>query len=575
MGTEQKKKNESKEKSKDVNCFSKWGFVISFISFAEIAFLIALFVLVCIGEIDGTNLDGMKEAGILSEGIAIIGVAVSVWAGLNIAYMIDKKELDDLRSNTETQISKTIEKQRRKEEEINGELKEYKKELDDLSIKADTRIDKAIEEQKQKAKEICKQLDDYKKEYEGYIEEEIILKSQRQYAEKYELIAEFFNTENDPATSLLMKRFEEYNIPKNISLMNAVQMERLYSMAYHSHKNEYDQNDSIVKYSDEGIEFANNQLKIIDGEENDLLANYIIFRKACFNFLKGYCYHGKDRKGLFDKAIDGLEKVKDTFEADIPEYKEYDDYSAIAFEECSPERKNMSAYFCNMIGESFSKVIQDKTSLSGNMDDAQIHEYEKKAIYYCGHARKWAKREIYYRNYGCALERVYGIQGDNYNYIKGIYLEALELGEVAKTHKVLLSILDKRINALLEIGFVKPENERHPALGDGFYKKHYDSLEDSQKLEIKNMLKELHDRSVQAQRLHPNESVGYVYNCIYYRDLCVIKESDSSEVIEYLKRAENEIEILKMLKVRAQINGIATMLEKDIKNIREMIGAQI
>ena len=106
--------NSKENKSKLTVLFPKWICVlIVLISLLEVIFVISMVVLLYFDKISDKVFVGSVEASLLSSGIAVIGIAISLWAGLNIANAIERKDIDQLRKKTDEleQSKKVLEKQ--------------------------------------------------------------------------------------------------------------------------------------------------------------------------------------------------------------------------------------------------------------------------------------------------------------------------------------------------------------------------------------------------------------------------------------------------------------------------------
>ena len=80
---------------------------------------ITIVSIIIITFIKSNNSVEKYEADLMASGLAIIGIAISVWAGLNIANAIEKKEVEDIKGLLE-KLSKEISN---KSNEINNTKK--------------------------------------------------------------------------------------------------------------------------------------------------------------------------------------------------------------------------------------------------------------------------------------------------------------------------------------------------------------------------------------------------------------------------------------------------------------------
>ncbi len=88
-----KKTNETKKRR------NGWfGLTIAAVILAFILSAGTLVALACIYQKDPTHFAGAAEAALLSNGLAIIGLAIAVWTGMNISNAIQRKEVDELQA---------------------------------------------------------------------------------------------------------------------------------------------------------------------------------------------------------------------------------------------------------------------------------------------------------------------------------------------------------------------------------------------------------------------------------------------------------------------------------------------
>ena len=76
------------DKDKVIRPFPKWvSILIVIISLLEVLFIIFLFVISIVNNVYFRCYEKIAESSLLASGIAIIGVAVAVWAGLIIGQI--------------------------------------------------------------------------------------------------------------------------------------------------------------------------------------------------------------------------------------------------------------------------------------------------------------------------------------------------------------------------------------------------------------------------------------------------------------------------------------------------------
>ena len=493
------------------------------------------------------------EASLLSVGISIIGLAVAVWTGLSIANSIDKKHIDDLNQNMR---------------ELNDDIGSFKKDIDNDFDEFKTQVDS-----------VNTDISDFKEQIK--IEEEQ-RKEEQKKVDMTKLLYEMYLSANDKATKVLIETIKKLGESSGIPFLKLVEIEQRFVSVYQMHKSKFDQNTDLLMEAAEGIELA----KSISSDNNNLNL-YLQYRIAEFHFYSGYCCLGKERLEHFTKAIEIYQKCKNDFRADIPEYDPDAKYPDINYLSCKGI-PDISAYFCNSIGEAYSKIEQDKKQLKeAGISEGELETYGRKAVFYCAYASHWISKSIYKRNLGCAIERVYGALA-HYEELREEYEKALSLDTTEiNNFKNLVSLDDKYINGILQIKPVALPERRVPALCSRDFAITWTNLEAELKSNLLDTLQKLHTFSRQTKALHPSESVGYQYDCIYYRDMCAIYgnhtlEKDEAAISEmkktaksYLEKAEEDWTILNIAapydSTKPKVNPMTQILRNDLDDLRNLI----
>lgn len=193
------------------------------------------------------------------------------------------------------------------------------------------------------------------------------------------------------------------------------------------------------------------------------MKKYLLFRKYELNFLMGYMRVGVPKYDSFIYAVEGfIDICKSLFKVHIPDVNEKMEIAEYAGSE---ENLQIAVYFVNSIGEAYSKIAED-ASLSGKMGrhgvkitDGVLLDYAKKAVFYLKTTLKWNQRlenrEVYYRNLGCAYERMdrlenkVGLHADEIisNYKKAFSLVVSNKNEkkerIQKVYHTLLSYYER------------------------------------------------------------------------------------------------------------------------------------
>lgn len=323
--------------------------------------------------------EAVFESSLLSSGLSIIGIAISVWAALNIINALDKKDFEALKEKYELLHN---EQEKRRQE---------------------------IEEENERQRE------------------------QQQENNKNLFIGELIKSIADYSAELLVEKMGTITATSNIPFVEMIRVEQLFSNAYQLHERKKDDKE-LEKTASEGMQCAEELLSKLE-EQADIpreILLYLSYRIGEFCFYKAYCKSvvATEVKILFEKAINQYENSMDLFNVRIPNFDADKEYPRIVSEE-SPENRKISYYMCNTIGEAYSKIIERSASLrkAGVAEDL-LALYGKKAVFYCTYAVAWSdyKIEKYLRNLGCALERVYGEQkciGENAIRISDVYQKAM------------------------------------------------------------------------------------------------------------------------------------------------------
>lgn len=462
------------------------------------------------------------QSTILSDGIAIIGLAVAVWTGLNIANLIEKREVDKLQQRVR---------------ELNEEIKERW--------------------------------------------------LQQNQVEKDRLLHEMLATSKDEATNELIKIFSELPAESEIPFLRLLDVEQKFRNVYELHRSEFNQDENLCEIANGGISFANEILKYVKEPKAEL---YLRFRIAEFHFYMGYCYLGRKRLEHFRTAIEKYEELANGFYAYVPEFVSSEVYPNINYLPCKKNR-SISAYFCNTLGEAYSEIEREKKQLlAEGVSEDELKSYGLKAVFYCAYANKLVTNSVYKRNLGCAIERTYDAI-EYYEELEEIYSTALMLSHKnVSNFKTLVSLYDKYVNYILHIESIAPTEKRKNRLCDKGFARIRNSLSiNPQKptSDMMSILEGIHTVSKQAKAIHPSESVGYQYDCIYYRDMCAIYGNhtliaDSNVVAEmkdiaktYLDKAEENWAILSIIAPydsgKPKVNPMTQILRNDLDDLRNLL----
>ncbi len=472
------------------------------ISIVEIIFTGALLWFLYTDKISANTFDSSMESSLLTSGIAIIGAAIAVWAGLNIANAIERNEYEKLKEKTDT-------------------------------------LAEALEEKSQDVAQLVNVIDQGTTQFRELEKKDAQRSAKYEELEKIALLNELSMTSNDAATRQLMKIVNTYKLGTGFPIAELVMLERYFRLVYKKHSSKFHKDIELLTYVDEGIRIANSLLALTTNEE---LRAYILFRKAELLFYSGYCLSGNEKRIAFEEAIQLYFESANKLNANLPDFKELVEFKKITYEGCSLNQVEISAYMCNTIGEAYSKIIESLAK-----DDVLFDEYGHKAIFYCAYAAYWNNKELYLRNLGCAIERHRGVTDKTYDELFEIYQNTISINATSKTFKVLLSVADKFINYYIGIKEVDIKKGRETPLNNELYIVNWQNLEQSTKDRLLSILSMMRDNSILAKTIHPSEEVGYVYSCIYHRDMCVINANQSSIAKKHLLEAKRNFSILKVI----------------------------
>lgn len=437
------------------------------------------------------------EIDLISTGLSIVGLAVTVWTGLNIINVLERKEFELIKNDVEA----------------------TKNALGNISNK-------------------IKKTDQIK------------------------LLNEMYYTVEDTATKELIKIIQA--IPdadiSRIDFVTLLEIERRFNNVYRIRNSNGKHSDLLLHEVSQGEELIYSQLNTVN---HTMITLYLKYRLAEFHFYSGYYYSGQDGCETFKKAADLYFETAPGFNAYVPKYTNIpvDDID-FSFPR-SKEVQKISAYFCNSIGESYSKVTEYMKKMNDYNPDNEI---SSKAIFYCAYATQWENSEVYLRNYGCAMEHKEEVSEQNYLQLKEIYDNAFRTKCTKKSLKTLMSVMDKRFNACMEIKEVNIEKKetRTPVLSDQSYRERWERLGEKLQTDLIQMLHEMNAKAKLAQKIYPLELCGYIYSCIYNRDMYLISEPKVSASQMYIENAKLELEAMEALDKN---DNLVQMLKMDIDTL--------
>lgn len=341
---------------------------------------------------DSAMADSAFQSSLLSNGLSIIAIAISVWAGLNIANAIERRELDK---------------------------------FDDKLKKSEDRL-KESEDKLKESEEKLKKVDEI---------EPIVKRNEKIQNTLFNMFQnELLKTANDEATYWLYNQIidpNKVNIKDIDSILSdLVVIEELFFQVYISHTSVQKNDENTIELSKQANDLIEKLQKIETLPK--VIKIYIKYRKAEFEFYCGYSTNDNLQKYLcFINAANQYKELAEDFGVTIPKYNREKDNSIIIPDYLGePGNKSLSMYFLNSIGESYSRILLDLSSKTnfkvGEIELSQKNfiEFGLKGEFYLKICVSWqdsfSKREVYYRNLGCLLERLDIIEDNQFGHFNEI-----------------------------------------------------------------------------------------------------------------------------------------------------------
>ena len=364
-------------------------------------------------DVDYAKSSKNMESALLTTGLSIIGIAISVWAALNITNAIERRDFDALQD-------KFVQHENSYEKRLEDLTTQQTDALSELKQKHN---DEFIDLQKKQQEELGKIKSDREKQTE-----------QQQRTSKNLLLSEMLKTISDISTEIIMEQTQSISAKEVVPFAELTHIEQHFARVYSLHA--YRKETILIKTTaDIGIAEAEELLLELDNDvpHKQMISEILNYRIGDFCFYKAYCCQGKERLTLAQKAIDQYLNSLNLFNISIPDYEYQEEYIPVEYIACPKGKKRISAYICNAIGEAYSKIIQEPTKLLlEGITKKEIQDFGRKAVYFCAYAVKWCEndRELYFRNLGCALERVLGnemFSEKNVKTITQLYQDAFDI----------------------------------------------------------------------------------------------------------------------------------------------------
>lgn len=371
----------------------------------------------------GTALSAAEkvESTILASGIAIIGIAIAVWAGLNIIQVLEKGMFDDLQNKVKADADEINEK-------INEEL--------ESSSKEHSRFQK--ERRSKYRTDFITYLAQSKDRLNLYL------------ANEFKAISEF---EGDAELYLELNEIEHY-----------------FRTVYQNHADKIRLDETQLKLITENAKEVSKKIEELHQVSSEevrrslsLFTRYLDLRIAESKYYYGY--EPTDQKvALFEDAAKRYLKS-------FPKLKEPEKYAS--GELFLDGNVIFTGYMLNTVGDCYCNMLKQMVYQEGS---TKFQETEKNALRYYQTLEEFMCRfkknphvyqEVYYRNYGCALEHIitgYRTKPDKQAeaiqkygpklkevYEKSVQLNLLDTRHEANSFYTYVSLFHKTMNLYLNL----------------------------------------------------------------------------------------------------------------------------
>lgn len=398
------KKEDLEVKSKKRKGGHKSGLNTIFIATCIAVVAIALATICSIYKIpESDSMESSEKyvADLLASGLAIIGIAISVWAGLNIANAIEKKEVEDIKSSV-----------------------------------------KGINEQFEKKKE---DIEKAKKDVEEITQNVVTMRNERRDVNWNTFLLELLETSQDTVSRYFYEQFSETPIEWE-NIIEMVLLEQDFTQIYNNYGETSKVKNVLLDKAENCINRASRLLSTVDTIKNPMLEKliriYLHYRITEFHFMNGYMVDKEKSYDEFKLAAKGFKESQKLLKIDLPSKKDNLDFYV------QRDNLELAIYFANSIGEACSKVTHRSNIPKENTEEfesfkEEVNPYSEDAIFYLNIAvklnEKLPQREVYYRNLGCAYERK-----DRNNYEFGTNAENI-ISNYKKALKAVISYEENKV----------------------------------------------------------------------------------------------------------------------------------
>lgn len=448
------------------------------------------------------------SSAIVANGLSVIAIVASVWIGINVYNIIEKRELNELYH---------------KFSKANKKLGNLQKEIKNMDVS----------------------VIDYKK-----------ISNNIKEINRQQFINQMYKIK-DPSCDYFAKKFEQEStleMQRYLELIIIdILMERVYIAHYRYHTEEYNQ---IIYLAQAGIK----RIKLYRAKYKERTAledQHLSYREGDFWFYMGYCLTGKNRYNAFKIASEKFIYVAK--KQDIALSLEDGNVDLLHFNNNS-KTMEMSVYFMNAIGECYSMMITALTEM-GERNTKKYKKIQQQAFQYFQFVEKsseWGcEREVYYRNYGGMLEKSCK-NIDNLKKAADLYQKAFEIEKVkSQSYHAIISNKNNLIKKFLGIVDRTPGNKRKDSLLDI-------NLQKCQNVDlVRSEIAEMRIYVSIAIQLFSNEAKWYAFSIYQKLFACILQITQWEEELQSMQEDINYIRIL-----RGNTNLCKVAIE-EVEDLRE------
>lgn len=506
--------------------FPSWvSTVIICVAVADLIFVTLLFYFMSMGYITEEAFGGGALAMVMSSGISIIAIAVAVWAGLNIANAVERRQL----INLQEALTDVEERQRK----LKDEEKAYAETIED--IRATQKEEFLIELERLSFDVLSRKLFDV-----FYI---IDIKKEGK---------------SIPWAKLT-------SIEREFRLIDFAAREKRTSVGL---LRVTDGNEFFLRVVDQCVNRIDNLLSMYTMEKNDIVSCYLNIRKGDLYYYRGYESRAHEdfqttirlytHKAVLNQLLNieskdpggGIKTLQDSCK----------------LMKTQDKKEPLVAYMCNTIGDSY-RIMDD-------LSNSRV--FSEYATVLCPNEitspEELEAAEIYHRKRGCVLERIFAADGkqldeSSFKATMEEYEKAAKIKLTRMNLKTRLSLIEKYLSAMVGIGFVKIDDNQHrtPKIVDDRYFQTYNSFLPEQKKIWHLRMRELEQLKNTALLMYPGEPLGYEYECVYFRNRFISCGKDAAQKKGVVRKAT---EAMKKLDYIAPVKrGFTQVIFEDIEEI--------